>query len=377
MLTRPSAFAPPAQDQHWIDAVLELCVGFAERAPIHDAQSSLPLENLQALNACGLDVACLPPPYGEGLSFRTVGRLLTEISAACPATATLWLMHLGAARMLVAQGTPESAAYFAGELAAGKRFANALSEPSSGNLFLMPQQYAKPAPDGWTLDGAKRFISGCEVADHFLVNVLVDVDGDAVPSFFGVSRDETISFPPVWDAMGMRGTRSQLVTFDGTLLRADRRCGAPDPNETNLIAAGLAFLSLGIARAAVDALSAHARGRFLPGVGDTVASLQWLKFEAAGLHVALRGALLMAEQVMWLADAADPQGPPAAIESKLAANEVAKRAAALGVKVGGASGYLATSPIQRHFRDAQAGALMAYSVEVCSDLVGTWALAAP
>ena len=140
--------------------------------------------------------------------------------------------------------------------------------------------------------------------------MLVDVDGTPTPAFFGVSRDETISFPPVWDAMGMRGTRSQLVTFDGTLLRADRRCGAPDPNETNLISAGLAFLSLGIARAAVDACSAHARSRFLPGVGDTVASLQWVKFEAAELHVALRGAQLMAEQVMWLADQHDPNGPP-------------------------------------------------------------------
>jgi alkylation response protein AidB-like acyl-CoA dehydrogenase len=40
------------------------------------------------------------------------------------------------------------------------------------------------------------------------------------------------------------------------------------------------------------------------------------------------------------------------------------------VRVGGGSGFLRTSPIQRHFRDAQAGALMAYSVEVCRDTVG-------
>jgi alkylation response protein AidB-like acyl-CoA dehydrogenase len=40
------------------------------------------------------------------------------------------------------------------------------------------------------------------------------------------------------------------------------------------------------------------------------------------------------------------------------------------VRVGGASGYLTTSPIQRHFRDAQAGGLMAYSVELCRDWIG-------
>lgn len=372
MLTRRSAFAPPEADQPWIDAVRALCPGFAERAPHHDATATLPLENLTQLNESGLDVACLPAPHGGGLSFRAIGVVLTEVAAACPSTGALWLMHVGAAHGLVSSSAPDMATSYAEQLAGGARFANALSEPTSGNMFLMPQQAAEPVDGGWRLRGAKRFVSGCEIADHFLVNVLVD----GTPAFFGVARDTTISSAPVWEAMGMRATRSQLVSFAGTLLRADRRCGALDPTAANLISVGLPFLSLGIARAAVDAFAAHARSRFLPSVGDTVASLQWLKFEMAALHVALRGAQLMAEQAAWLADLRDPQATPAALEAKLAANEVAKQAAALGVKVGGASGYLVSSPIQRHFRDAQAGALMAYSVEVCSDLVGTWALAA-
>ena len=370
MLTRPSPFAPPEAEAHWIERVRELAVGFADRAPDHDADATLPLENLRALNDCGLDTAVLPVPYGQGLSFRTIGAALTEIAAACPATAALWLMHAGAAHGLVSLSAPAAARSYADELAAGRRFANALSEPSSGNLFLNPQQSAEPVEGGWRLEGAKRFVSGCEVADHFLTNVLVD----GVPTFFGVPKDDTISFAGVWDAMGMRATRSQLVSFTGTLLRPELRCGPPAPTSTNLISAGLPFLSLGIARAAVDAAAAHARGRFLPGVGDVLANLQWVRFEMAGLHVALRGAFLLAEQAVWLADAGDGQAAPAAVEAKLAANEVAKQAAALGVKIGGATGYLATSPIQRHFRDAQAGALMAHSVEVCSDLVGAWAL---
>jgi GntR family transcriptional regulator len=47
----------------------------------------------------------------------------------------------------------------------------------------------------------------------------------------------------------------------------------------------------------------------------------------------------------------------------------------LGVRIGSASGYLKTSPIQRHFRDAQAGALMAYSTELCRDFLGKSVLA--
>jgi alkylation response protein AidB-like acyl-CoA dehydrogenase len=73
---------------------------------------------------------------------------------------------------------------------------------------------------------------------------------------------------------------------------------------------------------------------------------------------------------MWLADQRSPDTLAAAIEAKLYANQVAPKIAELGVRVGGASGYLRQSPIQRHFRDAQAGGLMAYSVELCRDTVG-------
>ena len=44
--------------------------------------------------------------------------------------------------------------------------------------------------------------------------------------------------------------------------------------------------------------------------------------------------------------------------------------AQLGVRVGGASGFLKQSPIQRHLRNAQAGQLMAYSTEVLATEIG-------
>ena len=374
MLSRPSPVTVPAHEAHWVDEVAALCAGFAETAAATDASGELPVANLAALNASGLDVACLPVAFGgEALSFATLGRILALLAAAEPSTAAIWLMHIGAAHVLVSLSGPERGAFYAAELAAGKRFANALSEPTSGNMFLMPLQGARPVPGGFALDGAKRFVSGCEIADHYLVNTLVD----AVPAFFGVERDDTISFVPIWDTMGMRGTRSQLMSFDGTVLRAENLCAIPPDDYTNVISAGLPFLSIGIAEAALDAASAHANGRVIPTTGQPLSQMQWVKFEAASAFVQLRAARLLAEQVCWLADLGHPEAMSVAVEAKLLANEVAKAAAAFGVKVGGASGYLRASPIQRHFRDAQAGALMAYSVEVCSDVIGGWVLTPP
>jgi alkylation response protein AidB-like acyl-CoA dehydrogenase len=230
----------------------------------------------------------------------------------------------------------------------------------------MPLQHAVATEGGWTLSGAKRFVSGCEIADHLLVNALVD----GIPSFFGVARDPSLSFVPIWDTMGMRATRSQLISFDGTLLRADRRCHAPDPTTPNPIGTGLAWMSVGVAEAALAALIDHASNRVIPTIGLPLSHLQWVQFAVADAHVQLEAARLMAGKTMWLADNRSPATLDAAIAAKLYANEVARSIADLGVRIGGASGYLKTSPIQRHFRDAQAGALMAYSTELCRDYLG-------
>ena len=366
-----SPFEPPAEDRQWWEVANELAAGFAETAAAHDESGELPLANLIALHDAGLDLAFLPTRHGgAGASSLTFGNVLGTLAKACPSTACVWLMHVGAAVSLIAMGDEPMSRFFTDELKAGKRFANALSEPTSGNLFLMPLQTAEPVEGGWTMTGAKRFVSGCEVADYFLVNTLVD----GVPSFFGVDRDPSITTIPIWDTLGLRASRSQLLSLDGTLLRADRRCAPPTHETPNPIGTGLPWLSIGVAEAALDAFADHARSRVIPSTGEPLSQMQWLRFDTADAAVALSSAKLLAGRAMWLADQASPDTLSAAVEAKLRANVVAQEIAQLGVRVGGASGFLRTSPIQRHFRDAQAGALMAYSVELCRDTVGAAAL---
>ncbi|WTW99266.1 acyl-CoA/acyl-ACP dehydrogenase [Streptomycetaceae bacterium NBC_01309] len=358
-----SPFAVSQGEQRFVDAARDLAPQFAATADEHDHDATLPVANLTALHKAGLDMAAMPVERGgSGMSYQALGEILRIVGKACPSTACVWMMHLGAAQALVTYGPP----FYADELRAGKRFANALSEPTGGNLFLMPLQRAEPVDGGYELDGAKRFVSGCEIADHFLVNALLD-DG---PGFFGVRRDDTVEMVPIWDSMGLRGTRSQLLNFRNTLLRQENRCLITDPLAPNIIALGLPWLSIGIAEAALDALTEHARKRIVPTTGKPVGDLQWVQFDAADSQVKLLAARTLAERSLWLADHGAPGALEAAVEAKLFANQVAKDVAEFGLRVGGGSGYLRTSPIQRHFRDAQAGALMAFSVEVCRDMLG-------
>jgi alkylation response protein AidB-like acyl-CoA dehydrogenase len=367
----PGPMDPPAAEGRWLEIVAGLAPGFRARAPELEESATLPVDNLRELHASGLDAAFLPVGLGgDGASMRTFGRVVGAIADACPSTACIWLMHMGAAVGLAQMAPPPVGERFAAALRDGKRFANALSEPTSGNLFLTPLQTAEPVDGGWSLDGAKRFVSGSEIADHLLVNALID----GVPTFFGIDPDDTVTSVDIWDTMGLRATRSQLLTFSGTLLPTDRRCRPPEGADANPIAVGLPWLSIGLAEAALADLRAHAGGRVLPTTGEPLSHMQWVQFATADAWIALRGARLLAELACWYADAAPERFLPAAFEAKLAANEAARQVADVAMRAGGASGYLKSSPIERHFRNAQAGGLMAYSVEVCRDVVGKAAL---
>jgi len=365
--SQPGPLDPPAEEAGWLEVVAELTPAFRARAAELEETATLPIDNLRELHASGLDAAFLPVELGgHGVSMRTFGRVVGALADACPSTACIWLMHIGAAIGLVEMAPPPAREGFAAALRDGRRFANALSEPTSGNLFLTPLQVAEPTDGGWQLDGAKRFVSGSEIADHLLVNALVD----GVPTFFGIDPDDSITQVAIWDAMGLRATRSQLLVFEGTLLPAERRCEPARQAGANPIPVGLPWLSLGLAEAALRDLREHARGRIMPTTGQPLAHMQWVQFAVADAWVGLRGARLLADQACWFADHVPEAFGPASFEAKLAANEVARQVADLALRAGGGSGYLKSSPIERHFRNAQAGALMAYSAEVCRDVVG-------
>lgn len=363
---------PPAHEQHWVDLAANLAGEFALTAAERDRTGELPVGNLRRLNASGLDVALLPAEYGgQDLSYRSYGAIVRVLSAACPSTACVWVMHIGAAAGLVEMAEPDVARFFAQRLAAGARFANALSEPAGGNLFLRSQQPAVEVEGGFRLSGEKRFSSGCEIADHFLVNAKID----GVSTFFGLDADPaTMTFRPSWDAMGLRASGSQLIRFDGTLLPHERRCPPSKRRRPNHIGAGVAALSLGVADGALAALREHARARQVVPGGGTLAEQQWVRFGVGELESRLQAAAMFAQHMCWLADENSPEFLPATMRAKLLANDVAREIADLGVRVGGGSGYLKTSPIERWFRDAQAGWLMAYSAEVCKDVIGSQVL---
>jgi alkylation response protein AidB-like acyl-CoA dehydrogenase len=362
----PESLRSSRFDERELLAVLgDRLPAIAAEAADNDEHARLPEAQLRWLHGAGFDAAVLPETLGGGGSgYAFYGSVVRALAEADPAVATVWTMHLGAGIGLAQLTSERLGTHFTDALLRGDRFANALSEPTSGNRFLNPQQEADRVEGGYTLSGAKRFVSGSEIADHLLVNVAINGE----PAFFGIEPDDTISLTPIWDSLGLRATRSQLLGFSGTFLSEERRGGAPAASNLNLVGAGLPGISIGIADAALAALIRHARGRSI--LGRPLAEQQWVEFAVAEHHVRLEAARAYWEQSLRQADAGDLSAHGAFGRAKLLANRVAVDVAQLAVRVGGGTGYLRSSPIQRHLRDAEAGQLMAYSTEVLSGVIG-------
>jgi alkylation response protein AidB-like acyl-CoA dehydrogenase len=135
-----------------------------------------------------------------------------------------------------------------------------------------------------------------------------------------------------------------------------------------LIPAGLPAISLGVADAALDAIVEHASARII--LGQPLARQQWVQYEVADVQSKLAAAHALFDQALAQADQGELSSFGNLLRSKYVANKIAVDVAQLGVRVGGGSGFLKTSRIQRHLRDAQAGQLMAYSTEVLAGEIG-------
>jgi alkylation response protein AidB-like acyl-CoA dehydrogenase len=165
-----------------------------------------------------------------------------------------------------------------------------------------------------------------------------------------------------------RATRSQLLAFDRTLLRDTHRSRAPRPGDFAVIPAGFPAISLGIADAALAALTGHARTRVI--LGRPLSHQQWVQHAVADAQTRLAAAHALYEMALRQADRQDPVFFGNLARAKYLANKTVVDVAHLGVRIGGASGFLKASPIQRHLRDAEAGQLMAYSTEVLATEIG-------
>jgi alkylation response protein AidB-like acyl-CoA dehydrogenase len=233
----------------------------------------------------------------------------------------------------------------------GVILAAAISEP--GQDLTRPATIATRTKAGWRIDGRKWFCTMSPAATHLYVAVSYD-ERYAYAMVPTTARGVTVNDD--WDALGMRASGSNSVTFDGVELpesavRGGFAAGDPLPYMERNLVAGLfhASASLGIAESA-DAI---ARGRVN---GDARARM--LVADNAIDLAASRAALSRAAELID-DDAEDVDALFAESQAaKAFVNGAAARVVERALDLSGGAGYLNGSPLARAYRDVKAATFM-------------------
>jgi alkylation response protein AidB-like acyl-CoA dehydrogenase len=357
---------------------------FAAGALVHDRDGSFAVEHLEKLRADRFLVASIPTEFGGGgvSSLRDVLVAMSRLARTDPATTIGVNMHFAVlANILrgwsiaVARGDDRRVTAIGSQLqaivAADVVFATAASEPSPQDLT-RPSTTAVRSESGWTIEGRKAFATMAPAATIINVAVtFVDGEGNERYGFALVPASHPgVVFHDDWDALGMRASASGSVSFHDVRIGheslrdgfAAGRYSAPFLERYTASGAFHTAAALGIAEAA------HARATsLLTRRRDAVVHDPHSVTELAGSVVDLTAARASFDRAARAIDqyAADhPTGETTTGEAQRVFTEVQASkafvsAAALRVvdralALSGGSGYLATNPLAKAWRDVRA-----------------------
>ncbi len=354
------------------------------RADAADRANRIEPENYRDMQAAGLAAAFVPEDLG-GLGLRSMHDWVLTIAALAKGDGSAAIaisMHLSATRGLAAlwrgsepgSAPHERAKRYLEAVARGEMLiCSTTTERGTDNLHPLTEAFAHA--DGWRLNGTKHFVTMSPLATHIATNVRMrDADGDHITNVLLPMKTPGVEQHDNWDALGMRASGSQSVSFNDCIVPPDalRKIGpwgkwsiAVLVNRT-LANVPLVGAFLGLAEAAFDQALAHQRKT--PGAADragvphALAEMEILLASSQSILARLGEQLdAFMEQSRGGADATWEQGHELMKDyqsAKWVVNKNAIEIVSQAMDLFGGGGFMAGNPLARLYRDVRAGPFM-------------------
>ncbi|MBT2446431.1 acyl-CoA/acyl-ACP dehydrogenase [Streptomyces sp. ISL-43] len=362
-----------------VDSLLQPVLTTAtEHAPTVDTDGRFPEEAVAALAASGLLGLTLPEPDGGlGASPEEFVHVTAELAGVCGSTAMVYLMHISGA-MTVLAAPPPGMPDLTGDLATGRALATlAFSEPGSRSHFWAPISQAKRnggQEARFTAD--KSWVTSAGHAQMYITSVL-SADEPGTVDLYAIEADAPgVAVTGSFHGLGLRGNASAPMRFDMTVPDT-LRLGASGSGLTLMTETvmpwfnlGNAAVSLGVARAALNAAVRHTSGATLQHLGQTLAELPTIRARLARMSLQLEAAHAYLRAAAASIAAPDEQTPLYVLGVKALANDTALTVTDDAMRVCGGAAFSQHLAIERFFRDARAGHVMAPTADVLYDFYG-------
>jgi len=334
-----------------------------EIAPVamrYDQTGEFPWDIYRQAHEVGLASPSVPTAYGGGgLSSLECCIVVEELGAACAGiTTSIMVNDLAVMPILVGGSEEQKRAFLTPFCTRFNMGAFCLSEPGAGSDVASMSTTAKPDGDGYILNGTKTFITNGSVASLYTVFATRDTSlrHRGIAGFIVPADTPGVSHGKKFDKMGQRASDTAEVIFDDVHLPRANLLGREDEGfkiamvTLDRTRPMIAAMSVGLARAAMDAAIEYAKGRQTFGV--PIGHHQAIQLLLADMAKDIEAARLLTWQCAWLID----QGQRATKESSFAkcfATDVAMRVTTDAVQIFGGYGYMKDLPLEKYMRDAK------------------------
>jgi alkylation response protein AidB-like acyl-CoA dehydrogenase len=325
-----------------------------------DREHGFPRELLAKLGELGLLGVCVPEEYGgAGADFLSYILVLEELSRADAGVGVTVAVHTSAVTLpILTFGSDEQRSRFVPPLARGEAIgAFALTEPESGSDAGSLRTAATQDGGGWTISGAKQWITNGAFGGTVLLFARTDQD---TPGAKGVSAfildGDQVRVTREEEKLGLNSSSTVDLVIEGAQVGRDRLLHEEGKGFNVAMATldggriGIAAQALGIAQAAYDVARGYALER--RQFGQRIADFQAIQWKLADMATEIDAARLLVHRAAWLKQEGRPHTEEGA-KAKLFASEMARRQTAEAIQILGGYGYTKEFPVERYYRDAK------------------------
>lgn len=350
---------PDDESAELLDVVRQLARNeLAERAGVAEESGDFPRDVFRLLGDTGLLGLPYSPDYGGGgVTYEVYLQVIEELASTWSSVAVGASVHVLSCFGLANYGTEEQRKLWLPAMLEGQLLgAYCLSETHAGSDPAAMRTRAVRDGEEYVITGAKAWTTHGGQADYYQVMARTSDERNGISCFLVPADAEGLTADPPERKMGLMGSTTATMRFDGVRIPAERRLGAEgeglrialDGLDSGRL--GIAAAAVGLAQSALDDAVAYAKER--ETFGRPIIDHQGLAFLLADMAAAVESARAVTLAAARRRDRGLPFSQEAAI-AKLVATDNAMKVTTDAVQVLGGFGYTRDFPVERYMREAK------------------------
>lgn len=355
----------------------------------NDKEGRFSTEAVDALARAGLLGLMLPTELGgSGLGPSTFAAVTSALAEADASVAMVYLMHICAAATIAAARPGTAFAQTLKEISSGRHLSTlAFSESGSRSHFWAPVSRARRTEAGVRITAKKSWVTSAGHAQSYVISSLAPEGASPTDStlYLVPAGTRGLSVAGPWDGMGLRANASAPMTLDDCEVPSGLQLTDDGAGFQAMLQAvlppfnlGTAAVALGICRAAVTGTATHLKTARFEHLGQSLGEgLPTLRAQLATMQIDTDGLSARIDDVADHLERPRDTTMLRVLESKAAAGEVAISVTSAAMRACGGSAFSKQTNVERLFRDAHAGAVMAPTGDVLREFISKAVLGMP